>query len=104
MPATPRSCCSKLLSRGSCCSGSLMLRLQNLLRIDVVGGKQRQRTQLVAEVGDPQAAHREGNHKIGPGHAEVLRKIWLDDPEQIHVAHEQQPRRNPYELGYIALE
>src|SRR6267378_4542435 len=107
MPAALRSSCSKLSYPGwcSCWSfSSLMLGLQNLFRVDVVGGQERQRTQVVTEVGDPQSAHCEGNHQVRPGHAEGCGEVGLDDPEKVHVAHEQQPPRQVDELCYVALE
>ena len=33
-----------------------------------------------------------------------LRKIRFDDPEQIEVAHQQQPDRKPHQLANVALE
>src|SRR5258705_6090386 len=83
---------------------SLMFGLQHLLRVDVVGRQQRNRTQVVAEVRNPQAAHREWDHEVRPGHVETRRKVRFHQPEQIYITNDEQPRRQPHQTRDVALE
>src|SRR5580704_14065591 len=72
----------------SFCISSVMCRFQNFVGEHVVCWYQRHRPQIAEEKSQPQSAHRNRNHHIGPSHAECLRKIRLDYPEEINVAHE----------------
>src|SRR3981081_4241735 len=85
--------------------GSLfMRRLQYVLRSRVVSGNQRPRTQVVAEVGDPESAHGEGDHEVWQSDGESLGKAGLDVPEQVDVARDEHPGGQPNQAGNVALE
>src|SRR6266851_1130614 len=82
----------------------LMRRLQYVLRSRVVSGNQRPRTQVVAEVRDPESAHGEGDHEVCQGNGESLGKAGLDMPEQVDVARDEHPGGQPNQAGNVALE
>src|SRR6201987_4610916 len=81
-----------------------MLGLQNLLRIHVVGGQERHQTEVVAEIREPKASHRERDQQIGPGDVEAGGKVRLNQPEQIDIAHADEPDCQPDQARDIALE
>src|SRR6266403_3817143 len=85
--------------------GSLLMgRLQYVLRSRVVSGNQRPRTQVVAEVRDPDSAHGEGDHEVCQGDGESLGKARIDVPEQVDVARDEHPGGQPNQAGNVALE
>src|SRR5579864_9404603 len=81
-----------------------MLGLQNLLREDVVGGQERHRAQIAAEVGKPETSHRERDQQIGPGDVEAGREVRLNQPEQIDVAHADEPDCQPNQTRDVTFE
>src|ERR1700681_1753222 len=82
----------------------LMRRLQYVLRSCAVSGNQRPRTQVVAEVRDPDSAHGEGDHEVCQGDDESLGKAGLDVPEQVDVAGDEHPGGQPNQACNVALE
>src|ERR1700675_747720 len=81
-----------------------MRRLQYALRSRALTGNQRARTQVVAEVGDPESAHGEGDHEVCQGDGESLGKAGLDVPEQVNVARDEHPGGQPNQAGNVTLE
>src|SRR5215471_4957400 len=81
-----------------------MRRLQYVLRSRVISRNQRPRTQVVAEVRDPDSAHGEGNGEVRQGDSEILGEAGLDVPEQLDVARDQHPGGQPNQAGNVALE
>src|SRR5579864_2173120 len=86
------------------CFSSLMLGLQNLLRVYVVGRQQGLRTQVVTEECEPQTSHRKRNQQVCPCHMEDCREIRLDQPEQIDITHNHEPRRQPDQPCDVTLQ
>src|SRR6266446_10846991 len=82
----------------------LMRRLQYVLRRRIVSGNQRPRTQVVAEVRDPESAHGEGEREVCQSNGEGLGKAGLDVPEQVDVARDEHPGGQPNQAGDVALE
>src|SRR5712671_4423141 len=82
----------------------LMRRLQYVLRSRVVSGNQRPRTQVMAEVRDPESAHGEGDHEVCQGDGESLGEAGLDVPEQVDVAGDEHPGGQPNQAGNVTLE
>src|SRR6266496_3763854 len=81
-----------------------MRRLQYVLRSRVVSGNQRPRTQVVAEIRDPDSAHGEGDHEVGQGDGEGLGESGLDVPEQIDVMRDEHPGGQPNQAPDVTLE
>src|ERR1700674_1941031 len=85
--------------------GSLLMRwLKYGLRSRVLSGNQRPRTQVVAEVRDPDSAHGEGDREVCQSDGESLGKAGLDVPEQVNVARDEHPGGQPNQAGNVALE
>ena len=70
----------------------------------IVGRKQRQRCEVTEKERQPHPAYGDGNDDVGDGDIERLRKIGLDGPEQIDIAHHEKPCRQPRQLANIAFE
>src|SRR5580658_6074656 len=81
-----------------------MGRLQYVLRSRVESGNQRSRTQVVAEIGDPDPAHGEGNYEVCRGDGESLGEAGLDVPEQVDVVRDEHPGGEPNQARDVALE
>src|SRR5580658_3597042 len=82
----------------------MMLRLQYFYGRRIIGGQQWQRAQIAEEVGQPEAADRDWHDYVGHSYVESLRKIRLDNPEQVHITHQQHPCGQPDQLADVALE
>ncbi len=81
-----------------------MCRLQNFVGIGVVSRQKRQRSQVAEEIPKPESADGDGHDYVGQGHGDSLREIRLDDPEQIEVAHQHEPDREPHQSANVTLE
>ena len=82
----------------------MMMRLQNFSRCWIVGRKQRQRAEVAEEVGQPEAADGNGHDHIGKSQFQGVRKIRLDDPEQVEITHQDEPDCEPDQFANVALE
>src|SRR6266851_7660709 len=82
----------------------LVRRFQNFHSKNVIRGDERHRTQIAEEIRQPQSSHRNRDHYVEPGDVECNGKVGLDDPEQVDVAHQQKPRRQPDQARDITLE
>src|SRR5215471_14760520 len=97
----PRTLCAVMSSRSkpfdpwSCCAASLMCRFQYLVRSRVMNRQKWQRIQIAEEISQPESADRNRDHDIGHRQGQGLRKIRLDDPEKIRVAHDHHPDCQP---------
>src|SRR5208282_3571074 len=78
--------------------------LQYVLRSRVVSGNQSPRTQVVAEIRDPDSAHGEGNREVSQRDGKSLGEAGLDVPEQVNVAHDEHPGGQPNQSGNVTLE
>src|ERR1022692_1660184 len=81
-----------------------MCRLQNFVGIRVIGRQQRQRSQVTEKIPKPETADGDGYNHLRQGHNESLGKIRFDDPEQIEIADQHQPDREPRQPANVALE
>ncbi len=82
----------------------MRMRLQDFTRRWIKGREKRQGSEIAEEERQPQAANGDGHDDIGNGDGERLREIRFDDPEQIDVAHEQDPHGEPDELANVFLK
>ena len=70
----------------------------------VVHRQQWPRSQIVKKERQPEPANGDWHHQIQPVEIEILMKVRLDIPEQVHEAHEQQPCSQPHQRGRIAFK
>src|SRR5215831_10136148 len=93
IPRALKSRGSKLTSGFCPCSmWSLLMRgLQNLFRVHIVLRQQRHRIQAAEKIPAPKTTDGDGHDNIGDGDVNRGRERWLDVPEHVNVAHENQP-------------
>src|SRR5580704_2865627 len=72
-----------------------MCRLQNFVGVGVIGRQKRQRAQVAENIPTPDSSEGNGHNYVRQSQMDGRGKMRLDDPEQVEVANQQQPNRQP---------